>query len=281
MISGWFGVVAAAVPVAHASGWQGAVLLEQVSDSVLTLTNQALMRLMLFTVLVSLVAAAGLLAYATFLSLRVRRLASAAETALGPRGEINAQLPGAAARDELGDLSRSFQQLLRRLREYTEYLRTLTSKLTHELRTPLAIVSTSLDNLEHEPESASVYLERLRQGTARLEGILSAMAAATRVEQAIDQAGTERFDLAAVVGACVNAYRDVYPGRDFELRRPPQELTVVGSSELLAQLMDKLVENAASFAEPGTPIVVAVDVLPDELRLSVANRGPVLPGRLP
>ena len=176
--------------------------------------------------------------------------------------------------------SRSFQQLLRRLREYTEYLRTLTSKLTHELRTPLAIVSTSLDNLEHEPESASVYLERLRQGTARLEGILSAMAAATRVEQAIDQAGTERFDLAAVVGACVNAYRDVYPGRDFELRRPPQELTVVGSSELLAQLMDKLVENAASFAEPGTPIVVAADVLPDELRLSVANRGPVLPASM-
>jgi len=67
--------------------------------------------------------------------------------------------------------------LLERLREHTEYLRTLASKLSHELRTPLAVVTTSLDNLEHErnaPE-AEEYLKRLRHGTERLDGILAAM----------------------------------------------------------------------------------------------------------
>lgn len=272
-------IVAAAVPVEHSSGALGAVLLEQVSDSVLTLTNQALRRLMLFTVLVSVVAAAGLLAYATLLSFRVGRLARAAETALGPRGEIKTVLPGGSARDEIGDLARSFQSLLGRLREYTEYLRTLSAKLAHELRTPLAIVSTSLDNLEHEKrdDSTDAYLERLRQGTERLESILSAMSAATRVEQSVGDTPAEIFDAGAVVDACVTAYRDVYADRKFTCAVPAAPSRVLGSADLLAQLMDKLVENAVGFSEPASTIDVTLAATPDRFDLSVANTGPALP----
>ncbi|TDJ47436.1 MAG: hypothetical protein E2O51_00970 [Gammaproteobacteria bacterium] len=92
-----------------------------------------------------------MLSYATLLSFRVQRLARAADTALSPEGEIRPALPGRNAGDEIGDLARSFTDLLRRLREYTEYLTTLKAKLAHELRTPLAVVTTSLDNLEREP----------------------------------------------------------------------------------------------------------------------------------
>src|SRR5262249_2016816 len=152
--------------------------------------------------------------------LRVRRLAGAAESALGPRGEIRSGMPGAAASDEIGALARSFAELLERLREHTEYLRTLASKLSHELRTPLAVVATSLDNLEHEVKApaAEEYLGRLRQGAERLDGILAAMSEATQLEQAIGETAAQPFDLAAVVGACCAAYRDVYPGREIVFR---------------------------------------------------------------
>ena len=164
-------IVAAAVPVLGAAGVQGAVLFEQASEPILTLTDRALVTRMTFTLLATLGVGAGLLGYATWLSLRVRRLAHAAETALGPRGEIRSGMPGAGAADELGGLARSFAELLERLREHTEYLRTLASKLSHELRTPLAVVTTSLDNLEHEVKApaAEAYLARLRQGAERLD----------------------------------------------------------------------------------------------------------------
>ena len=61
-----------------AAGVQGAVVLEQASDPILTLTNRALVRLMTLTLLATLVVGLGLLGYATWLSLRVRRLAGAA-----------------------------------------------------------------------------------------------------------------------------------------------------------------------------------------------------------
>jgi two-component system, OmpR family, sensor histidine kinase ChvG len=288
-VTAWYGddpdrdaIVAAAVPIAAPRGEVGVVLLEQASDPILTLTNQALVRLMTFTVLLSVLASAGLLGYATWLSLRVRRLANAAENALGPQGEIRTAIPGQRARDEIGDLARSFTNLLERLREHTEYLRTLASKLSHELRTPLAVVTTSLDNLEHEPQApgSEAYLARLRQGAERLDAILVAMSEATELERAINDTKAERFVLAAVVESCCQAYRDVYPEREFDCQVVAPATEVIGSGELVAQLLDKLVDNAVSFSERGSRIEVKLDDAGNELVLSVTNRGPPLPERM-
>jgi two-component system sensor histidine kinase ChvG len=285
----WYGsapdreaIVAATVPIESAAGPRGAVMLEQASDPILTLTNRALVRLMTLTLLATLVVGAGLLGYATWLSLRVRRLAHAAETALGPHGEIRARMPGEVADDELGALARSFAQLLERLREHTDYLRTLASKLSHELRTPLAVVTTSLDNLEHEvqPGTAHEYLGRLRQGTSRLDAILAAMSEATQLEQAVRDTAAEPFELAAVVASCCGAYRDVYRQREIVYRCSAANTEVLGSGELVAQLLDKLVDNAASFSTSGGTIVVDLDEDGRELVLSVTNPGPTLPAKM-
>ena len=275
-------IVAAAAPLREAGGSMvGAVLLEQASDPILTLTNRALLELVTLTFAVSLIAALGLLAYASFLSFRIRRLARAAETALGPEGEINVTLPGGTARDELGDLARSFGDMLGRLRDYTEYLRTLGGKLTHELRTPLAIVSTSLDNLEHEVRepAAAPYLARLRDGAARLDSILVAMSAATRIEQAVNETQAEDFDLASVIRACATAYADVYRDRVIACSVPPAA-SVRGSSELVAQLLDKLIENAVSFSPDGSTIAIEVAETAEAFVLGVTNRGPPLPAAM-
>jgi two-component system, OmpR family, sensor histidine kinase ChvG len=272
-------VVAAAVPIETAGGVVGAVLLEQASDSILTLTNQALMRLMAFTVVASLLAAVGLVGFAAWLSFRVRRLARAAESALGPKGEIDPSLPGRGAGDEIGDLARSFADLLRRLKEHTQYLRTLTSKLSHELRTPLAIVSTSADNLEHEiaADPARTYLSRLRDGAKRLDSIVVAMSEATRMELAIGETVATVFDLGDVVDACAKAYADVYPDREIICRREAKSTRVRGAGELIAQLMDKLIDNAVGFSSARGRIEIVLADSDGELALSVTNAGPQLP----
>jgi dedicated sortase system histidine kinase len=288
-VTNWYGdapdrdaIVAAAVPINGPAGPVGAVLHERASDPILTLTNQALVRLMTITLLASVLAAAGLLGYATWLSLRIRRLANAAETALGPRGEIRTAIPGAAAGDEIGDLARAFTDLLERLREHTDYLRTLGSKLSHELRTPLAVVTTSLDNLEHEVESpgAEAYLARLRQGAARLDAILAAMSEATELERAVSDTKVERIALGEIVESCCLAYRDVYPEREFECRITARTTDIVGSGDLVAQMLDKLVDNAVSFSPKGSRIEIEVADAGDDLVLRVTNRGSTLPEKM-
>ena len=271
-------VVAAAAPIRAGDEIRGAVVLEQSSDSILTLTNEALVRLMSVTLLASLSVAFGLLSYATLLSFRIRRLALAAETALSPEGEIRPALPGRRAGDEIGDLARSFTALLQRLREYTEYLTTLKAKLAHELRTPLAIVTTSLDNLEREPQNhVSPYLARLREGTDRLDAILGAMSEATLIEQAVADTTPERYNVGAVIASCVEAYRDVYQDRRFELRDGTVDARILGSADLIAQMLDKLIDNAVSFSPSASTITITLTRSERHVGLRVTNVGPLLP----
>ena len=285
-VTSWFArgtdesaVVTAAAPILRGDTLLGAVILEQGSDSILTLTNAALVRLLSVTFLAMLIVTAGLLSYATALSLRVRRLSRAAETALGPKGEIRTELPGRHAGDEIGDLARSFSDLLNRLGEYTAYLTTLKAKLAHELRTPLAVASTSLENLEREPHGANLspYLARLKEGIGRLDGILSAMTEATLVEQSIADSEPEVFDLDAVLRSCIAAYRDVYPRHRIDYQCVAPHTRVLGSGELIVQMMDKLIDNAASFSPEDAPVRVALNGTSRNITISVANRGPGLP----
>ncbi|HEX5766542.1 MAG TPA: ATP-binding protein [Woeseiaceae bacterium] len=288
MASSWFrnadgsrAVVAVAQPVWSGNVQTGAVILQQGTDAILSLRNRALTRLMNFTLMATLLVAAGLLGYASWLSLRIRRLSSAAERALDDK-RVQPELPSAGASDEIGDLSRSFSSVLRRLGEYNEYLRTLASKLSHEMRTPLTIVTSSLENLEHEPLSAesAMYTERAREGTARLHRILNAMSEASRVEELIEQAETEVFDLNAVLSSTVTAYADAWPLRRFTYLSNASSAPMEGSPELIIQMLDKLVDNAVGFSADGDEIVIRLDREHSGFTLSVSNPGPPLPGRM-
>ena len=260
----------------------GAVVLEQTSDAILTLTNQALTRLLNLTLIATSLAAVGLLSFATLLSVRLRRLRNAAEAAVSPEGRIEARIPETRSRDELGDLSRSFSTLLERLRQFTQYLQTLAGKLSHELRTPLAVVRTSLDNLDSETlePAAQTYADRAREGSERLASILQAMSAATRVEQAIHNAEAQALDLGELLQATVSAYRDVYAERRLELDIPAGPLHFVGVPDLLVQMLDKLVDNAVDFSADGGRIDIRLEAQRDGYELSVCNEGPPLPEQM-
>ena len=274
-------VIAVAAPVTVGNETLGAVILQQGTDAILSLTNEGLSRLIYLTLITTLVVAGTLLGYATWLSRRIRALSIAAEDAL--EGEIlNTALPSALADDEIGDLSRSFSWVLQQLGEYNDYLRSLASKLSHELRTPLAIVTSSLENLEHEPlnEASLGYTARAREGADRLRRILGAMSEASRVEELMRNAEPERFDLRAVLDSITRAYRDAYTERRFDFTCDIENASAMGSPELLIQMLDKLVDNAVDFSDSGDTISIGLSASDDTLEVTVTNPGPPLPERM-
>jgi signal transduction histidine kinase len=274
-------VVAAAQPIQIRGATLGTVVLQQGTDAILSLTNQGLARLMNVTLIATLLVAATLLGYATWLSRRIRRLSVAAELAL-ENDDLRTALPSALAHDEIGDLSRSFANVLRQLGDYNDYLRSLASKLSHELRTPLSIVTSSLENLEHEPlnQASTEYATRAKDGADRLRRILTAMSEASRVEELMRNAEPEIFDLHNVVVSMVAAYRDVYAKRHFVLETEPAIASMQGSPELIIQMLDKLIENAVDFSGDDDTISIGLGAGNGQLQLTVSNPGPPLPERM-
>jgi signal transduction histidine kinase len=287
-MAGWFrgddngrAIVAVAAPVVENGEVLGALIVQQDTDRILSLTNEGLVRLINVTLFATLIVAGALVGYASWLSRRVRHLSVAAEAAL-ENETLHQALPSALAKDEIGDLSRSFSYVLRQLGDYNEYLRTLASKLSHELRTPLAIVTSSLENLEHEPlnESSTGYTARAREGADRLRRILGAMSEASRVEESMASFEAESFDFRKVLLSTIDAYRDVYAERVFNFVSELQTAPAKGSPELLIQMLDKLVDNAVGFSSKGDTIGIGLDALEHDLVLSITNPGPPLPDRM-
>jgi dedicated sortase system histidine kinase len=272
-------VLAAAVPLNAGGEVHGALLLERTSATLPLLTNRALLSLGGASLLALILAGGILFAFASVLSLRIRRLRNAAEYAVraGGRGEV--PLPLTSASDELGDLARSFSRLLEESAAYTDYLRTLASKLSHELHTPLAIVKSSLDNLDHQtlPADAQTYVARARDGAERLGAIVRAMSQASRLERAIAAAEPEDFDLAAVVRGCADSYRPLVAPRRLDADLPYDPVPMHGAPELIAQALDKLIDNARGFTPETGWIRIALTATHDGARIAVANSGPPLP----
>jgi signal transduction histidine kinase len=158
-------------------------------------------------------------------------------------------------------------------------LRSLGAKLSHELRTPLTIVRSSLDNLESEGVRADQagYLTRAREGILRLQSILSALGAASRVEESIKQAERVNFDLEALVQSAVAGYRDGFPAARIELDTPADACFMHGAPDLILQMLDKLIENAVDFCSASGTITVRLTRAATHYELAVSNDGPPIP----
>jgi two-component system sensor histidine kinase ChvG len=276
-------IVSAAHPIWAGNEVVGAVIAEETTNSVLSVRSRALERLLLATLAAFVLAAAALGTIATRISVRILRLRDEAEGAIDAQGRIAREISVSRDGDEIGDLSRSFSALLGRLAAHHAYLETMASRLSHELRTPVAVVRSSLENLKlgGSPEETRVYLARAEEGLARLSTILTRMSEAARLEQGLATTQRERFELREVLRGCIAGYRLAFSERMFELEVPAGDddraVTVEGSPDLIAQLLDKLVDNANDFAAPGTPVRVRLEALDDAAVLSVTNLGLPLP----
>lgn len=281
-------ILTVAMPIRVDGVVQAALLAEETNERFLGLTDRAFERLLLFGFIAFLLTGIGLISYAAWLSWRIRRL-SQATTPMIENHELRLDdFPISRSRDEIGDLTRNFRRLVVRIKHYTEYLQSLSRKLTHELRTPLAVVRTSLDNLHDESvnEDSRVYLQRARDGAARLSQLLTALSEATRMEEAIQNTEQEPVNMAALLDELVTVYRQLHPTKNIQLEGVlpmhlvPSRTIINAAPDLLAQMFDKLIANAVDFTPDGGDIIFHYHEHSRHVLVDIINDGPQLPAKI-
>lgn len=285
-------LIAAAQPIRVDGRVAGALVLE---DTTLSRAATGLATIETLSGLVLAAFAASVLAVLAVATLTVRRLGRlrrAAEEAIDARGRVVGTIPAFRWQDEIGRLAASHAHVLERLREHQNYLTRLRSRLVHELRTPVMIVRSSLDNLALETDPggaggsepvapAARYAQRALDGAARLEQILSAMSAASSLESLLEARDLVPVDLVALGRGCVEGYGLAYPGLRWRLAAVA-EAPCLAIPDAVAQALDKLADNAADFATPGSEVVLVIEPLggirvDPGWRLVMDNDGPPLP----
>ncbi|MFT4517906.1 MAG: two-component system sensor histidine kinase ChvG [Halioglobus sp.] len=272
--------LSAAAPIADTEGVFGAVIIRQSGENYLSLTDRAFSQLLGYSLLAIGIGALGLLGYASMLSWRIRKLSRAASNAITEDGRVTRTFRRSTIKDEIGELSRQYADLLDKVREYNDYLRTLSHKLSHELRTPIAIIQSSLDNLEQADGSGDqpeIYLNRAREGLTRLQRILTAMSEANQLEESIRNNQPQSVELVGLLNEIFEAYRSIYSEHRLLLAIEAPAAKVQAVPDLLVQGLDKLMDNAASFCPAGGEIELQLTATSAGWEIRVSNQGPILP----
>jgi len=163
----------------------------------------------------------------------------------------------------------------------TEQMRSsLLSSVSHDLRTPLAVVTGAASSLLEDAIDATTrreLTETILQEALRLNRLVRNLLDMTRLEAGAVRVNKEWQPLEEVVGSALNRMEDALAGRqvvtDLALDLPLVPLDAV----LIQQLFVNLLENALKYTPAGSPIEIRAGVRAGGVEIVVADRGPGIP----
>ena len=121
------------------------------------------------------------------------------------------------------------------------------------------------------------HMQRARNGVNRLRLILTNLTEAANLEEAMKDEIKEPVDLPELISEFVDGYRVSYPGQEFQVENYGNPIIIESSPDHLAQMLDKLIDNAVQFSDANRPIIVRTTRANDSAEISVLNEGPKIP----
>jgi two-component system sensor histidine kinase KdpD len=169
-----------------------------------------------------------------------------------------------------------------RLKAETEKLRsTLLSSVSHDLRTPLAVIAGASSSLLKSEGSMSVDTRRellatIVEESQRLSRLVENLLNMTRLESGVQQVHKEWHVVEDVVGSAIREVSRQIGDRTIETQVPSALPLVPLDAVLVEQVLINLLENAAKYSSPGTPITISARAEAKSLIMEVGDRGPGL-----
>lgn len=166
------------------------------------------------------------------------------------------------------------------LAESEKLHRALLDGVSHELKTPLAVLGAAAENLaDADPATRTHLALEIRTATRRLNRLVNNLLDQTRLESGALQPRLDWCDAHDLVNAALDGVRDSLPPHPFECAIPDDMPLFRADTALMEQVIANLLLNAAHHTPATTPIFLAagVDLARARVFFTVADRGPGLP----
>jgi len=175
--------------------------------------------------------------------------------------------------DEIGQLARTFDDLVQRLDARARYISEFAANMSHEFKTPLASIRGAAelldDGADDDPAARRRFLANIQEDVARLDRLVSRILELSRIEATLEL--REPLDLADLVLEVA----DRFPDHPVEVELLHDRLPYSGNGPHLTAAMAALVENAVRFSPDESPVVLRAAAAGDGgVVISVIDRGP-------
>ena len=213
----------------------------------------------------------------------VRRLASA----MRGFGGTMPQLPGldsipdlSRRGDEIGDLSAALRDMMQKLLLRINTIDRFAADVAHELKNPLTSLHSAVQSLDQAPNKAQQkeLMAIIDNDLQRLNRLISDISNATRLDAELNRGESDNFDLSELAQEIGQALAVGYgETQNIQLIVQTNEpCLVMAQKARIAQIIDNLIGNAASFSPEGSRIFITTRIESGKAMLIVADEGPGL-----
>ncbi|HUK83196.1 MAG TPA: sensor histidine kinase KdpD [Verrucomicrobiae bacterium] len=166
-----------------------------------------------------------------------------------------------------------------RIAEESERLhRTLLDSVSHELKTPLAVIRAATDGLDTQladggPPLANTFLDEVKSANRRLDRIVTNLLDMTRIESGRTPLNLEWCDVHDLLESAVDQLSNEISRERIEIRVPEHTPLVRLDFGLMEQALCNLLINAVQHSPAGSPIEMAAQLDAGTLELHVRDHG--------
>ncbi|WP_437330372.1 HAMP domain-containing sensor histidine kinase [Sorangium sp. So ce381] len=210
----------------------------------------------------------------------LRQLSAAARAFGGGNLKARAVLP---SRDELGEVSRAFDEMADRVTALLRAERELLANVSHELRTPLSRIRMALALISEAEGDVAVARELLADvggDLDELERLITDVLTAARLdlEDAASPGGIpplrrEHVDVAGLLAHAASRFCAAHPKRTLRIDVPEDLPSIDADAVLLRRVIDNLLENAHKYTERTSAAIELVARGGSEVTIEVIDEG--------
>lgn len=187
-------------------------------------------------------------------------------------------------RDEIGELSRSFDRMAERLRQVDDLKQEFFSHVSHDLRNPLASIRLAAETLQerarrvNDPRALRL-TQLIEASAARMLGMVNQILDFTRLRALAVPLETRPLDAREVVSRAMDELRPVAEAKRIRLSLDAdgQNFTVQGEEGSLVRMVINLLGNAVNFTGTEGTITLKLAEAGERIRLQVQDTGVGIP----
>jgi two-component system sensor histidine kinase KdpD len=158
----------------------------------------------------------------------------------------------------------------------------LLASISHDLRTPLAVISGASSSLAEKgpllsPQEREALARSIFEQSQQMSDLVANVLQMTRLEGGAIALNRDWHSLSELVGSVLARLREPLASHPVKVELPGGLPLVRVDAMLLEQVLANLLENAWKYTPPGTPITLSAELQAREVLVSVEDQGPGLP----
>lgn len=205
----------------------------------------------------------------------VNRISNTARD-ISESNDLSQRIALGEGKDEIYRLARTFDEMLDKIETTLENEKQFTSDASHELRTPVAVITSECeyaldcaDSLEDARES----VESIKRQADKMSKLIDGLLTITRMDKNTQRLNFENVNISELLSFVCDEQEEIHDGSKTLIRSVAPDICAVADHLLLTRLFINLISNAYQYGKDGGTVAVTLEENKDNIIFSVADDG--------